>query len=199
MDFQAKISVPLAAARPSIGIMIESNVARDDLGEPDPYNGYGAVAFTGDVIKPRHINLRIKAGGISNGDTWLETGYWKVPADPAIITYPLFKAIMTTINGIWPPPWACAHAFKMNYNKAPLFVGAPLFPYSRFHIPWIVYLGPSLLKDAIYLPDIKTEHLPDGGLLMSATEERLDPDHPGARAACAYFGRDADRTHGRTS
>ena len=58
-------------------------------------------------------------------------------------------------------------------------LGAALFPYSRFHIPWIAYLGPSLITEAVRPPDIKTERTPDGGLLMSATEDRLDPANPG--------------------
>jgi hypothetical protein len=176
MDFPAKASVPLAAARLRIGIMIENNVSRDDLGEPDPYYGYGAVAFTGHVIKSRHVNLRIKAGGTITGDTWLETGYLNVPVDPAIITYPLFKATMITINRNWPPPWACANAFRMNYGEAPLFSGAPLFPYSRFHIPWFAYLSEPLAAGlGSRLTDIITERMPDGGLLITVTEDRLDP------------------------
>jgi hypothetical protein len=68
MDLPAKASVPLATARLRIGTIIENNIIRDDLGERDPHYGYGIVAFTGDVVKSRHVNLRIKAGGTSNGD-----------------------------------------------------------------------------------------------------------------------------------
>jgi hypothetical protein len=68
--------------------------------------------------------------------------------------------------------------FRVDYAQVPLYAGAALFPYSRFHIPWIAYLGPSLLDGALSLPDIKTENTPDGCLLMTATEERLDPTNP---------------------
>lgn len=179
MDFPAKASVPLAAARPCIGGLIQNNVTRDDQGRPDPHYGYGAVAFTGGVAASRHINLRIRAGGAADGDTLLEIGYWKTPADPAIISYSLFKTVMMTINGIWPPSWACANAFRMSYDKAPLFPGAPLFPYSRFHIPWIAYLsGPLAAGIVLQQSDITIERTVDGGLLMTATKERLDPADP---------------------
>jgi hypothetical protein len=53
----------------------------------------------------------------------------------------------------------------------------PTFPYSIFHIPWIAYLSAEH-ADGIALPrDIVTERTPDGGLLMSATTDRLDPDN----------------------
>ena len=75
----------------------------------------------------------------------------------------------------WSPAWACAHVFKMHYDKAPLGIGAPLFPYSRFHIPWIAYLSTSLASGLRLPVEIRTERTPDGGLLLTATEERLDP------------------------
>jgi hypothetical protein len=74
--------------------------------------------------------------------------------------------------------WACVQAFRADYDKVPLYPGAALFPYSRFHIPWIAYLGPALLPSPMQPPDITTEHTPDGGLLMTVTEDRLDPTNP---------------------
>lgn len=179
MDLSARASVPLVTARSRIGAIIEGNVTRDDFGEPEPYYGFGAIAFTGDVTKSRHISLQIKAGGSSKGDTRLETGYWKVPADPAIVTYPLFKAAMLAINTIWPPFWSCANAFRMDYDKVPLFLGAPLFPYSPFHIPWLAYLSTPLAAGLMLpVPEIAAEHMPGDGLLMTVTRERLDPTNP---------------------
>ncbi len=107
-----------------------------------------------------------------------ETGRYKVAPDPEIVTYLLFKAELLAINAIWPPPWACAYAFRVNYYEVPLFPGAPLFPYSRFHIPWIAYLSAPLIVGLALPPDILTERAPGGGLLMSATEERLEPTNP---------------------
>jgi hypothetical protein len=54
----------------------------------------------------------------------------------------------------------------------------PTFPESIFHIPWIAYLS-APLASGIELPsEIRTERMPDAGLLMVATEERLDPEIP---------------------
>jgi len=101
-----------------------------------------------------------------------------VAPDLAIMTFPLFRAALLVINAIWQQPWACVQAFRLHYNRVPLYPGAALFPYSRFHIPWIGYLGPSLLNDTVCPPDLKTERTVDGGLLMIAAKERLDPDNP---------------------
>ena len=105
----------------------------------------------------------------------LQFGDYDVPSDPAVVTYPLFKAALLAVNAIWLANWANAYAFKLHYDKAPLIPGAPLFPYSLFHIPWLAYLSAPLAVDLGLPPEIVTERTPDGGLLMIATEERLDP------------------------
>jgi len=79
------------------------------------------------------------------------------------------------ISAIWSPPWACATAFEVGYDKAPLFPGASLFSYSRFHIPWLAYLSAPAARGLELPTEILTERTPDDGLLMTATEERLDP------------------------
>jgi hypothetical protein len=179
MDLPAISSLPLATARSRITEIIESNVSRDDFREPDPDYGYSAVAFTDKVIESRRGHLRVRTGGKFESTTLLETGDWKVLPDPAIVTYPIFKDALLAINAIWPPLWACAYAFRVDYFEVSLASGAPLFPYTRFHIPWMGYLPASPTKRfALPPPEIVTERTPDGGLLMIATEERLDPSNP---------------------
>ena len=85
---------------------------------------------------------------------------------------------MLAINAIWPPVWAYAYAYGTDYDEAPLFPGAELFPSSGFHIPWLGYLSAPLATGLELLAEILTERTPDGGLLMTATEERLDPTVP---------------------
>lgn len=121
------------------------------------------------------MRLRINAGGRVSGSTWLQTGDYKTLPDPALVTYPLFKAALLTINTSWPPCWACVYAYRMGFDKSPLFPGAELFPFSAFKIPWLGHLPASLASGLELPPAILTERTPDGGLLMSATKERLDP------------------------
>jgi Immunity protein 52 len=194
MDLPRIKSYPFSTARPRIADIIDDNVTRDDFGRPEPYYGYSAIAFTSNPIKSRKVDLRIKAGGQSKGDTWLQTGDWQVLPDPAIVTYALFKAALLAINAIWPPIWACAYAFRSNtlrvpesypggvqgyrLESLPMVPNDPTFQDSVFHIPWIAYL-PAPLADGVTLPpEIATEQSSDGGLLMVATTDRLDPENP---------------------
>jgi hypothetical protein len=55
----------------------------------------------------------------------------------------------------------------------------PTFPESTFHIAWIAYLSAEHAAGLTLSRDILTERTSDGGLLMSATTDRLDPDNPG--------------------
>lgn len=121
----------------------------------------------------------------------LQAGDVMVPPDPAIMTYPLFRAALLAINAIWQQPWACAQAFRSRTVKVPYGTGGgysleslpmisadPTFPESIFHIPWFAYLSAPLPAGVKLPPEIQTETMADGGLLMTATEERLDPDIP---------------------
>jgi hypothetical protein len=175
MDFPARASISLAAARPRIDAIVEGNVTRDDDGQPSSYDGYSCVAFTDNAEKSRNVSLRVKAGGKAEGSIWLQTGSYKTAPDPSILIYAFFRATLLAINAIWSPPWSCAQAFRMDYDEVPLFAGARLFPYSRFHIPWVAYLAAPLVTNVVIPAEIPNERTPDGGLLMIATEERLDP------------------------
>jgi hypothetical protein len=136
MDYPTVDSFPLAAVRPRIAAIVEKNVRRDDLRHPQPDEGYTLGAYTKTTDKARAMHLTIHAGGEKQkGDTHLELGGFRSPSDPAVVTCPLYKAALLAINASWPPPWACAYAFHVDYNDVPLSAGAPLFPYSKFHIP----------------------------------------------------------------
>ncbi len=190
-DHSTKSSVPLAAARSRIATMVENNVARGELGEPDPDYGYDVWAFTRVDDRSREIHLWIKAGGKHAGHVWLRTGAYNFPVDLSIVTFPIFKAALLALAANWTLPWNSAHAFRSNYAMVPVHGGAgyklesrpmlpqePTFPRSPFEIPWIGYLSAALSAGLRLSPEIATERVLDGGLLMIATKDRLDPDNP---------------------
>lgn len=176
-ELRAMKSIDLDEARSRIGDLIEKNVTLDDYREPIPEYGYSAVAHSGKFKDPRYVTLRIKAGGKFDSDTSLEFGDYDVPPDLSIVTYSLFKAALLAVNAIWQAPWACAYAFESYYYEEPLSPGAPSFPYSTFHITWIAYLSAPLAKGLDLPAEILTERTADGGVLMIAAEERLDPSN----------------------
>jgi hypothetical protein len=179
MDFPAVSSIPIAAARSRIAAITEENVSRNDLGQPNPdWMGYSAVAFTGNASPARRMTLRVTAGGRHEANIWLKCGGYKAPSDPSIVSYPLFNAALLAIRAFWPLPWGCAQLFNVDYDKVALIPGESLFPYSCFHIPWLAYLSAPLAAGLELPTDISTERTSDGGLLMIAAEERLDPANP---------------------
>lgn len=187
--------VPLDIARSRITQLVENNVVLDDARQPNPTEGYTGIARAGEFNDPRTAHMRLEAGGRGDGGTDLEFGRRLEPTDPTIVSYRMYKAALLAINAVWRPRWACAFAFRIDtisvprVEVAPGVVGTridsavsvpldPTFPYSVFHIPWIAYLS---AEDAIgvTLPRaIFTERTVDGGLLMSATTDRLDPMNP---------------------
>lgn len=54
----------------------------------------------------------------------------------------------------------------------------PSFPNSQYRLPWIAYLCAERLEGLELPPDVLAEPTRDGGLLMIAAEERLDPANP---------------------
>jgi hypothetical protein len=166
--------LPLESVRSRIADVIARTVYRDD-----PGMGYNLTALTNAATASRRISVSIRTGGKVKGLAQLKTGHWKVLPDPSIVTYPIFKAALLDTIAIWPPTWASAYAFRMDYETESLAPGAPLFPSSVFHIPWMGYLSAPLTTHLVLPPsEIVTERTPDGGLLMIATEDRLDPTSP---------------------
>lgn len=177
INSRGRSSRPLAEVRSEFPAIVARNVVRDDHG-PSPEEGYHASASVGKFEDPKSATFRVRAGGKLENYGHLEFGSWRVTPDATIVTYPRYRAALLAINAQWQATWACAFAFRMDYYKSPLFTGAAPFPYTRYHIPWIVYL-PAPKASGLQLPaDIVTERTPDGGLLVTTTEEPLDPTNP---------------------
>ncbi len=178
-NLRKRSSVPLAAARPRITAIIEKNVARDDLGQPDPkWGGYTAVAHTSGVSDARRMTFWVNAGGSQEAYTWFQAGDLLTPPDPDIVSYSSFKSALLAITEIWSPLWAWAYVISDDYEAAPLAPGAQVFPYSVFHVPWLGYLSSPFAEGLNVPTDITGERTPDTGVLMIAAEERLDPTNP---------------------
>jgi hypothetical protein len=149
------------------------------------------MAFTPVEHMSRGFHLWIDAGGERNGHVWLQTSAPNLPVDLSIVTFPIFKAALLALVANWALPWSSAYAFRSNVAMVPVHGGAglklesrpmlpqePAFPRSPFEIPWIGYLSATLSAGLRLSPEITTERVLDGGLLMIATEDRLDPDNP---------------------
>jgi hypothetical protein len=192
-DHRNRSSLSLSAARQRIAQLFERNVARSDFGNLSPDYGYSASAMAGEFKHPRSVTFRVNAGGRWDNRMELQFGEYDVLPDLSVITYPLFRKALLAINAIWCMPWLCAQTFRSGTVAVPMDFGGvqgsriegvvqvpsdPTFPRSIFHIPWIACLSAGLAVGVTPAREIFTERTADGGLLMSATMERLDPDIP---------------------
>jgi len=97
-----------------------------------------------------------------------------------------FPPGQSVVSSVWSPsPAANASSgtvrcpeYTPRLDSVPQVPGEPTFPDTIFHIPWIAYLSAPLAAGIELTPEILTERTPDGGLLMTATTERLDPTNP---------------------
>jgi immunity protein 52 of polymorphic toxin system len=178
LDLPAMASLPLAVARPRIATIVENNVARNKREEPEPESGYSAIGVTGNAIPSRIVTLSVDGGGWVRDEMMLNVGDFLYPTDPLIVKYGLFREALLATSAIWQPTWGSVAAFRVDYAEESIVPGAPLFPYSAFHIPWIAYLSPARAVGFPVPAEIRTEHALDGGLLFTVTEEPLDPTNP---------------------
>jgi hypothetical protein len=173
-DNPTMTSLPLAVARPRIAAIVENNVSRDSYDQPEPESGYGFITVAENAIPSRIVKLFIHGGTPFRDELMLLVGDPLYPTDPAIVEYGLFREVLLATSMIWRPAWAVVAA-KWLHSKAPIAPGGPLFPRSAFHIPWMAYLSPARSLRFALPADIRTERAPDGGLLMTTTEEPFDP------------------------
>ena len=156
---------------------VETQVNRDDYGDPDSENGYLVMAVC-DVSqrmdRQQHGCFYASAGSKFRNFSLFEIGSHVAPPDPSLITFPIFKAALLAMISIWPAPWANAQCSFWG-ERAPTLPGEPEFPYSGYQMPWISYLNAERAANVVVPPEIITERTPDGGLLMIAAETRFDP------------------------
>ena len=89
--------------------------------------------------------------------------------DADIISYQIFRSALQAIVDAWEPFVAGAYSQQL----IQLYAGDSFFPPA-----WIQYLNPWLAEKITPPSTALSEHLPNGGLVMSATTETFDVDNP---------------------
>jgi hypothetical protein len=182
--------IPLDIARTRIAEIVEKGIAHDDFGKPTPGYGYSVLGIAG-ARGPRKVAF-VARTGLQIFE--LSFGEHNIASDLTIVTYPGFKAALLAISAAWDAEWSYAQAYRNDIVKVPINFAPgvpafridtapqvpldPTFPKSAFHVPWIIYLSAERAAGVTLAPEILTERTPEGGLLMSATTERLDPMNP---------------------
>jgi hypothetical protein len=90
-----------------------------------------------------------------------------VDPDPAIVSYPVFKAALMSIVAAWEVRAAHAYSRRLSQLWAK--------PHSLFcDLAWMTYLSPELAQKVTPPVDVLVEHTDNGGLLMIAAEDTFD-------------------------
>lgn len=146
---------------------------------PLPADGYWFGAGTGRAPDRRDFYLSFHAGNVSEGPTLANTArlesYPLCPENASLITLDVLKPALLVLVSQWKPTWC---------GLAPLGFGRleaerlPRRGRPSFRMKWVTYLSPRFAPMVTPPPTAIAEYLPDGGLLMFATEERFDKDNP---------------------
>jgi hypothetical protein len=167
----------IGEARKNIAKWVEDNVATDEW-VPDPDYGYRLMARNRRDLSPKTLGLTAGVGGRLGDRIRFEVGFVRMPSDPDVVTYPLFRSALLAILSQWSLMWANASAIGRRDEVAPGVPASPSFPSSHYNIPWFSYLSAPLAAGLAPPAGIISERTQEGGLLMIAAEERLDPTNP---------------------
>jgi len=173
----AKKALPLASSRSKFTKYVKYNARKDDWDRPDSSEGYFVFAITGHPKNEhdnKNVTFSLSQGAPTRNFFEFEMGSQYAPPKPPSLRFDLYKFALMKGLSIWPAPSGVAYYRLMTAGQAEGCID-PTFPYSGYHIPWMAYLDAELSKKASVPADIATERTPDGGLLMIATEEVLDP------------------------
>jgi hypothetical protein len=146
-----------------------------------PFDGYWFGAFTRETPPDRSFAVRIRAGSTVDRPF---VNYMTFTTDSMAIldanfmSYDLFRAILGVIVDAWEPVRAAAYSSALNKINGT----------SHFRDSWIQYLCPWLARLITPPSSAQVEHLPDGGLVMSATTETFDVANPAHLAAARDIG-----------
>jgi hypothetical protein len=169
---QAK-SIAFATIRPNLVKRIASAVARDDYGGPDPDLGYLFGTYNSPTTTPRSMSVAVRAGcrikaSYYSNTARIQTG-WHIEPDPAIVTYPIFKAALL----------ALCECFEITFCGANPDDLTVLWPSEqKFRLSWMSYVSPRFAPLITPPKTAIVEYRPNGGLFMAATDETFITANP---------------------
>lgn len=154
---------------------IADGVSRADDGDPTPQNGYQFGGANGLRRNPRLVDLSIEAGMSIPANFFINTASLLTePLDDenaSFINVEVFRKATLAIATAWDATWCGASHWGMGDLK-------PKRKRPWFGLEWITYLSSRFAPMVTPPRSAIVERLPDGALLMTATEERFDATNP---------------------
>jgi hypothetical protein len=161
---------------------IALRISKDDFGEVEPERGYGFGAYTRGQPESLSYTINVGAGShtgypYENYVGFGNSSFMNAVPDPAAITYQIFKSALLALVEAWEP----SDCYASSHDLLDLLPRPGL--HEHFREAWMQYVSAPLAR--LITPPSTTinEWLPNGGLLMSATNETFKVDNPAHLAA----------------
>lgn len=171
--------LPLEKVRNRMVDVVNYGVRRNDFRNPEPGGGYSIIASTDDSNPSLCVTLSAHGGGVVDPRAGLRFANFQTDynnsADPAIVSYPVFRAALMSIVSAWDVGDAQAYSAEL----------CDLWdePSKSFDLAWMTYLSPKLASKVVPPNDVVVERYSNGGLLLVAAEETFDTANPKHMAA----------------
>lgn len=164
----------LDAHRSVFAVFIAKKIERDDFGVIMPDAGYWFGASSPDSqARDRRFVVNCHAGSSidnpsENKVTFKQSTMFQPATD--LHSYRIFHLALAAIVAAWDPVTVEANcSWLVDRTRKDDFAFRPA---------WMRYLCPALARQATPPASALVEHLPHGGLLLSATDETFDVDNP---------------------
>jgi hypothetical protein len=147
---------------------------------PWPEMGYSVSAWNG-IEGPYGTTLRIRPGGFTPSRSFPNTVDLKVsragPDNTDLISTATLKPALLSVATAWEPDYAVV----VPWTYWPHAFGDRGYPQLRSG--WMTYLAPKYAVRVVPPPAAIVEPVPNGGMLLLATEEQFDMENPQHLAA----------------
>lgn len=188
---------PLSEVGAEMPAFVRRNIyTHYDDDEPDARGGYHVIAWSTDAPNQNATDgskyVSVEAGALWRNGIEFTLGLAATQRDASLVTYPLYRQALETMTSIWPVPWAYARALQHSdvpsKSWTPPPAGATLeemlesmhavVPPGPVEALWMLYLSAPFAAGLTPSPELTVEHTPGGGMILSATLERPDPNNP---------------------
>ncbi len=161
--------IPYTSVRDDMTSFVQHNAEIGEDGKCDPKDGFSIYAATCDE---RQIFAVVgTAGGLYPGS--LVNGLYfytnsNGPADTRIVTYHLMKGVVLATVAAWHPDCCAAYSNALRPERSD----------GRYRKGWITYVSHEHVGGVDLLGVPFSERTPEGGLLLSATEQTFEAANP---------------------
>jgi hypothetical protein len=164
--------VRLDTLRDEMEAAVERHVSRADNGNPVPVNGYSVAVVNSLRSESQRIRVHVRAGSsylapyLTN---YVDIGTSsKVAADPALVTYPIFRTALLALAETFETTWCAAYPRDIMIHWKTGF----------FRLGWMSYVSPRFAPLVTPPATAIVEYRPNGALFMAATDETFVTSNP---------------------